>query len=66
MGFDLGFLCDLDVRLHIQHPPLNKKGSFAHHDARLPRRVGIKASLPFCTVVLHKIRQQKGQLTSKR
>ena len=30
---------------------LNKKGSFAHHDARLPRRSALKL-LSFCTVVL--------------
>ena len=64
-GLHFGFLCDLNIRLH-QRFLLKQKGQLCAPRRKAAQTVGIKASLPFCTVVLHKIRQQKGQLTSKR
>ena len=45
---------------------LKQKGQLCAPRRKAAQTVGMKASLPFCTVVLHKIRQQKGQLISKR
>ena len=65
MGFILAS-CAISMSDFIFSILLKQKGQLCAPRRKAAQTVGIKASLPFCTVVLHKIRQQKGQLTSKR